>query len=339
MCHLWNCHPEDSLLSPSSVPILSSSLLFNSMSLDVDALIAKLIEERGFRSMNYSSRLNPQVPEIPEMELRQVVLAARERLMEQPMLLELDAPMRIIGDIHGQFEDLLSWFEKRGYPPEHNYLFLGDYVDRGKTSIETICLLLAFKVKYPDNIFLLRGNHECAPINKMYGFFDECKRRYDVKLFKLFADVFNCLPVAAIVGKRIFCCHGGLSPDLQNIDQIRHIVRPAEVPDKGLLCDLLWADPHEDHAGWKENDRGVSYTFGADTVEWFLDNNDLDLICRAHEVMERGYGFFAKRQLVTIFSAPDYCGEFDNSGAVMSIDGVLACSFLIMESTSCVPNS
>ncbi|OQR66127.1 serine/threonine-protein phosphatase PP1-beta catalytic subunit isoform 1, partial [Tropilaelaps mercedesae] len=218
-----------------------------------------------------------------------------------------------------------------GFPPEANYLFLGDYVDRGKQSLETICLLLAYKIKYPENFFLLRGNHECASINRIYGFYDECKRRYNIKLWKTFTDCFNCLPIAAIVDEKIFCCHGGLSPDLQNMEQIRRIMRPTDVPDTGLLCDLLWSDPDKDVQGWGENDRGVSFTFGADVVSKFLSRHDLDLVCRAHQVVEDGYEFFAKRQLVTLFSAPNYCGEFDNAGGMMSVDETLMCSFQILK--------
>jgi len=192
-------------------------------------------------------------------------------------------------------------------------------------------LLLAYKIKYPENFFLLRGNHECASINRIYGFYDECKRRYSIKLWKTFTDCFNCLPVAAIVDEKILCMHGGLSPDLQRLDQISRIMRPTDVPDTGLLCDLLWSDPDKDVTGWGENDRGVSYTFGADVVSRFLDEHDLDLICRAHQVVEDGYEFFAKRQLVTVFSAPNYCGEFDNAGAMMSVDDTLMCSFQILK--------
>jgi len=163
-------------------------------------------------------------------------------------------------------------------------LFLGDYVDRGKQSLETICLLLSYKIKYPENFFLLRGNHECASINRIYGFYDECKRRFNIRLWKTFTDCFNCLPVAALIDEKILCMHGGLSPDLKNLDQIKKIARPTDVPDTGLLCDLLWADPDKDVTGWGENDRGVSFTFGADIVSDFLQKHDLDLICRAHQV-------------------------------------------------------
>lgn len=124
----------------------------------------------------------------------------------------------IIGDVHGQYYDLLRLFEYGGFPPDANYLFLGDYVDRGKQSLETVCLLLAYKIKYPENFFLLRGNHECASINRIYGFYDECKRRYNIKLWKTFTDCFNCLPIAAIIDEKILCMHGGLSPELSSLE-------------------------------------------------------------------------------------------------------------------------
>lgn len=249
--------------------------------------------------------------------------------MKQPMLLELEAPIKICGDIHGQYPDLLRLFDYGGVPPESNYLFLGDYVDRGKQSLEVICLLFAYKIKYPENFFLLRGNHETQSINKIYGFFDECKRRYNPGLWKLFTQCFDCLPVAALIDEKIICMHGGLSPSFHNFDQIRSLPRPTDVPDDGLLCDLLWADPDKDTKEWGSNDRGVSYTFGTKIVEQILDKHDLDLVCRAHQVVEDGYEFFAKRRLVTIFSAPNYCGEFDNAGAMMSVDEYLTCSFQV----------
>uniref|UniRef100_H2Q6V7 Serine/threonine-protein phosphatase n=84 Tax=Amniota TaxID=32524 RepID=H2Q6V7_PANTR len=293
----------------------------DSEKLNLDSIIGRLLEVQG-------SRPGKNV-QLTENEIRGLCLKSREIFLSQPILLELEAPLKICGDIHGQYYDLLRLFEYGGFPPESNYLFLGDYVDRGKQSLETICLLLAYKIKYPENFFLLRGNHECASINRIYGFYDECKRRYNIKLWKTFTDCFNCLPIAAIVDEKIFCCHGGLSPDLQSMEQIRRIMRPTDVPDQGLLCDLLWSDPDKDVQGWGENDRGVSFTFGAEVVAKFLHKHDLDLICRAHQVVEDGYEFFAKRQLVTLFSAPNYCGEFDNAGAMMSVDETLMCSFQV----------
>ncbi|CAG8503953.1 14253_t:CDS:2, partial [Acaulospora morrowiae] len=260
-------------------------------------------EKRVKRTMNDSSEIDIDSVidrllevQLAEFEIKYLCTKAREIFIAQPILLELEAPIKICGDIHGQYYDLLRLFEYGGFPPEANYLFLGDYVDRGKQSLETICLLLAYKIKYPENFFILRGNHECASINRIYGFYDEC-----------------------------------LSPDLQSMEQIRRVMRPTDVPDTGLLCDLLWSDPDKDITGWNENDRGVSFTFGPDVVSRFLQKHDMDLICRAHQVVEDGYEFFAKRQLVTLFSAPNYCGEFDNAGAMMSVDETLMCSFQILK--------
>uniref|UniRef100_A0A0D9X8K1 Serine/threonine-protein phosphatase n=1 Tax=Leersia perrieri TaxID=77586 RepID=A0A0D9X8K1_9ORYZ len=309
----------------------------------VDDLIRRLLDGKKTKPSSSGKKV-----QLSESEIRQLCVSGKEIFLSQPNLLELEAPINVCGDIHGQFSDLLRLFEFGGLPPSSNYLFLGDYVDRGKQSIETICLLLAYKIKYPDNFFLLRGNHECASINRIYGFYDECKRRFSVRLWKLFTDCFNCLPVAAIIDDKIICMHGGLSPELDSLDQIRGIVRPVDVPDQGLLCDLLWSDPDRENLGWGENDRGVSFTFGADKVHEFLIKHDLDLICRAHQaspmsssileilfyflnVVEDGYEFFGDRQLVTIFSAPNYCGEFNNAGAMMNVDASLLCSFRILK--------
>jgi serine/threonine-protein phosphatase PP1 catalytic subunit len=251
--------------------------------------------------------------------------------MTQPNLLNVEAPIKLVGDIHGQFPDLLRLLENNGYPPDTRYLFLGDYIDRGKQGLECVVLLMSYKVKYSDKIFLLRGNHEDASINRIYGFYDECKRRYSVKLWKEFNDTLNCLPLAAVIDDKIFCVHGGLSPEMRKLDDIRNLPRPSAVPDQGMLCDFLWSDPDPEISGWGENDRGVSYTFGADVVEQFLEKYDFDLIVRAHQVVEDGNEFFANHQLVTLFSAPNYCGEFDNAGAVMSVDDALMCSFQMLK--------
>ena len=291
--------------------------------LNVESVIQRLLEVRG-------SRPGKNV-QLTEAEIRGLCLKSREIFLEQPILLELEAPLKICGDIHGQYYDLLRVFEYQGFPPDANYLFLGNYVDIGKQSLETICLLLAYKIKYPENLFLLRGNHECASINRIHGFYDECKRRYNIRLWKTFTDCFNCLPVAAIIDEKLFCCHGGLSPDMQSMEQIRRILRPTDVPDQGLLCDLLWADPDKETNGWGENDRGKSFTFGPEIVSKFLAKHDMDLVVRGHQVVEDGYEFFAKRQLVTLFSAPNHRGEFDNAGAIMSVDDSLMCSFQILK--------
>ena len=293
---------------------------------NVESIIQQLLEVRG-------SRPGKNV-QLTEAEIRGLCLKSREIFLEQPILLELEAPLTICGDIHGQFYDLLRLFEYGGFPPESNYIFLGNYVDRGKQSLETICLLLAYKIKYPENFFLLRGNHECASINRLHGFYDECKRRYNIRLWKTFTDCFNCLPVAAIIDEKLFCCHGGLSPDMQSMEQIRRIMRPTDVPDQGLLCDLLWADLDKETNGWGENDRGKSFTFGPEIVSKFLAKHDMDLIVRGNQTVEDGYEFFAKRQLVTLWSAPNFHGGFNNAGAMMCVDESLMCSFKILKPTA-----
>lgn len=250
-------------------------------------------------------------------------------LQEQPIILEIESPITICGDIHGQYTDLIRIFESSGYPPDTRYLFLGDYVDRGNQSIEVVALLFLFKILYPDRIFLLRGNHECSYINRMYGFYDDCAK-YSVQLWRTFnVDVFNYLPIAAIIEKKIFCIHGGISPDLESLEQIEEMERPMEVPETGLLCDLLWSDPNPDVDDWGENDRGAGCVFGQAQVDEFLEKFGFDLICRGHQAVMNGYEFpFQPSQnLVTIFSAPNYCYQFENSGAVLRVDEHLLCAF------------
>jgi len=268
---------------------------------------------------------------LTEIELKFLINTSKKILIEQPTFLELETPITVCGDTHGQYPDLLRLFDLGGYPPDTNYLFLGDYVDRGEQSIETISLLLAYKIKYEENFFILRGNHECGSINRIYGFYDECKRRYNIKIWKNFVDLFNCLPIAACIDDKIFLVHGGLSPELKNIEDIKKIMRPTDVAEEGLLCDLLWSDPENSTKDWGVNDRGVSVTFNVKVLEKFLENNELDLFCRAHQVVEEGYEFFGDKKLVTIFSAPNYCGEFDNNGGIMLVDENLRCSFKIIK--------
>ena len=186
---------------------------------------------------------------LQEHEITWLCSKARNVFISQPVFLELDAPIKICGDTHGQYYDLIRLFEFGGYPPESNYLFLGDYVDRGKQSLETICLLLAYKIKYPENFFLIRGNHESASINRIYGFYDECKRRYSIKLWKIFTDCFNCLPIAALISDKILCMHGGLSPELTSLDQIKKIIRPRF----RLLFKINTMDKHKDILDKVEN--------------------------------------------------------------------------------------
>ena len=302
--------------------------------IDIDAIIKKLYP---FENKPMSQRLkNEQIKLVSESnllseeELKYLCVKSIEIFMQESSFLELTAPIIICGDIHGQYRDLIRLFDFGGTPEKKQYLFLGDYVDRGKNSIECISLLLAYKIKFPKNIYLLRGNHESEMINRTYGFYDECKRRYNLRIWKNFSDCFNWLPITAIVNSRILCMHGGLSPDLKELKNLKQIVRPTEVPDQGLLCDLLWSDPDADAEDWAPNNRGISVLFNENLIEKAIDELDIDLICRAHQVVENGYEFFAQRQLVTVFSAPNYCGEFDNAGAFMTVNKDLMCGFKVL---------
>lgn len=282
--------PDDGSGSPMELSALKT--------LDLDDMIKRLLDA------GYAGKVTKTVC-LKNAEIQAVCTAAREVFLSQPALLELSTPVKIVGDVHGQYTDLIRMFEMCGFPPSSNFLFLGDYVDRGKQSLETILLLMCYKLKYPDNFFLLRGNHECANVTRVYGFYDECKRRCNIKIWKGFVDTFNCLPIAAIVAGKIFCVHGGLSPSLSHMDDIRQIARPTDVPDYGLLNDLLWSDPADMENDWESNERGVSYCFGKKVIMEFLQRHDFDLVCRAHMVVEDGYEFFSDRILVTVFSAPN----------------------------------
>ncbi|KAF4627858.1 hypothetical protein G7Y89_g10294 [Cudoniella acicularis] len=217
-------------------------------------------------------------------------------------------------------------FFKDGPSDEVNNLFLGNYIDRGKQSIETINLLLVYKIKFPENLFLLRGNHEISRMTEVFGFYDECQKRYNSRTWMGFIDCFNYLPIAAIVGSSLFVIHGGLSPKL-NVDQFQMILRPTEIPDCGPMCDWLWSDPDPNIAGWDKNDHGVALKFGPDNISRFLQKHNLDLICRSNQVVEKWYEFMTpKRELVTISSAPN-SWEGDNAGAIMCVDEDMLCEF------------
>ncbi|KAI8055556.1 Metallo-dependent phosphatase-like protein [Gilbertella persicaria] len=302
---------------------MNSISSFNLQNANIDDYIRRLLDA------GYATKVPKQLC-LKQSEVTAICRVAMDIFLSQPSLLELSAPVKIVGDTHGQYTDLIRLFEMGGFPPNSNYLFLGDYVDRGKQSLETFLLLLCYKIKYPENFFILRGNHESANVTKVYGFYDECKRRLSPKSWRTFVDVFNTLPIAALVASKIFCVHGGLSPSLHSMDDIRNIQRPTDVPDYGLLNDLLWADPADIAVDWEDNERGVSYCFGKKVINEFLAKFDLDLVCRAHMVVEDGYQFFNDHTLVTVFSAPNYCGEFDNFGAIMSVNEELLCSFELL---------
>ncbi|KAI9216058.1 Metallo-dependent phosphatase-like protein [Blastocladiella britannica] len=257
---------------------------------------------------------------ITEAEVRSLCARAREILIEEANVQRVDAPVTICGDIHGQFYDLKELFAVGGNCPDTNYLFMGDFVDRGFYSVETFLLLLALKVRYPDRITLIRGNHESRQITQVYGFYDECLRKFgSVNVWRYCCEIFDYLALAALVDDRVLCVHGGLSPALTTLDQIRTIDRKQEVPHDGAMCDLLWSDP-EDIEGWGVSPRGAGYLFGADVVAQFSHTNNLSLIARAHQLVMEGYKTMFKDSIVTVWSAPNYCYRCGNVAAILELD-------------------
>ncbi|VVT49727.1 uncharacterized protein SAPINGB_P002413 [Magnusiomyces paraingens] len=253
---------------------------------------------------------------------------AKELLQYEENVQPVNAPVTICGDVHGQFHDLIELFKIGGPCPDTNYLFMGDYVDRGYYSVETVSYLVALKVRYPNRITILRGNHESRQITQVYGFYDECLRKYgNANVWKMFTDLFDFFPITALVENKIFCLHGGLSPNIETIDNIRDLNRFQEVPHDGPMCDLLWSDPDE-RVSWGVSPRGAGFTFGQDISQHFNHTNDLQLISRAHQLIMEGYAWAHEQQVVTIFSAPNYCYRCGNQAAIMSVDEDLGTVFL-----------
>ncbi|XP_043817399.1 serine/threonine-protein phosphatase BSL1-like isoform X2 [Manihot esculenta] len=266
-------------------------------------------------------------------EVGELCYAAEQIFMHEPTVLQLKAPVKVFGDLHGQFGDLMRLFDEYGFPSTAgdityiDYLFLGDYVDRGQHSLETITLLLALKIEYPENVHLIRGNHEAADINALFGFRLECIERMGesdgIWAWTRFNQLFNFLPLAALIEKKIICMHGGIGRSIHSVEQIEKIERPITM-DAGsiILMDLLWSDPTENDSieGLRPNARGPGLvTFGPDRVTDFCKKNKLQLIIRAHECVMDGFERFAQGQLITLFSATNYCGTANNAGAILVV--------------------
>lgn len=255
-----------------------------------------------------------------ENEIKEICKLAFDIFLTEKNIVEVRTPITICGDIHGQFFDLLELFKISGYLPNTSYLFMGDYVDRGLKSVETICLLLCYKIKYPNRIHLTRGNHESRKVTQVYGFYDECLKKYNsLNTWKYFTDVFDMIPLAATIDNKVFCLHGGLSPEIKSLDDISKLNRAQEVPDSGVICDLLWSDPDEKD-GWTISPRGAGSLFGADISRQFCHHNKLDLILRAHQLVMDGYSWAHNDKICTLFSAPNYCNRCGNKASIMEMD-------------------
>lgn len=256
----------------------------------------------------------------------QILLDVKAWFMAQPSLVDItipeDSKFTICGDIHGQYYDLLNIFELNGLPSETNpYLFNGDFVDRGSFSVECIFTLFGFKLLYPNHFFMSRGNHESATMNQMYGFDGEVKAKYSDLMADLFTEVYNWLPLAHCLNKRVLVMHGGLfSRDNVTLEEIQQIDRNRQPPDEGLMCELLWSDP-QPQMGRAPSKRGVGVQFGPDVTQNFLALNNLDYVVRSHEVKNEGYEVGHDGKCITVFSAPNYCDTMGNQGAFITLNG------------------
>lgn len=269
--------------------------------------------------------------------LLELIKRASELFAKEPNMLKLNDPITVVGDIHGQFYDLVKLLEVGGKPGDGQYIFLGDYVDRGSFSIEAVALLFAYKIAYPKRVRMLRGNHECRQMTSFFNFREECEYKYDEGVYNAFMDAFDTLPLAATINGKFLAVHGGLSPDLTSLKAIAMINRFQEPPREGLLCDLIWSDPYEKEEPSKTKKgkeqmyipnsvRGCSWYYTIDCVVKFLAKSSLLSVIRAHEAQLEGYkmhktnpttGFPA---VITIFSAPNYCDFYNNKGAILKFD-------------------
>ncbi|KAJ3363034.1 putative serine/threonine protein phosphatase [Allomyces javanicus] len=272
--------------------------------LDLDACISRLLQRQL----------------LAEVVVRDVCAKLKEALLKESNIQHISTPVTVVGDVHGQFYDVLEIFKIGGHCPDTNYLFLGDYVDRGYYSVETISLLACLKLRYPNRIWLLRGNHESRAVTQTYGFYTECMRKYNsANVWRYFTDMFDFLTLSVVIDNVIFCVHGGLSPSLHTLDQIRVIDRFKEIPHDGPMADLVWSDPDNAISDFGISPRGAGYTFGVNVVEKFLYLNDCRHILRAHQLCMEGYQVLFDDLVTTVWSAPNYCYRCGNMASILEI--------------------
>lgn len=269
---------------------------------------------------------------ISKTDVLHIFRSANETLRREKNLLELKYPVTVVGDIHGQFYDLLKLLDLAGDVSSNKYLFLGDYVDRGSFSIEVLLVLFSLKLNFPQNIFMIRGNHECRQMTTFFNFRAECLFKYDLEVYETACETFDAMPLACVINKKFLALHGGISPELVTLDDISRVSRVSEPPRQGLFCDVLWSDPVANETGtspekYKSNEvRGCSYFFNATAVNTFLKRNKLLTVIRAHEAQLEGYKMHTWNGpgefpvVITIFSAPNYCDVYNNKGAIIKFD-------------------
>ncbi|CAL6056456.1 Serine/threonine-protein_phosphatase [Hexamita inflata] len=269
---------------------------------------------------------------LSENQLKELVFRVQTLFVMEPNVVSVPLPVQICGDLHGQFYDVVNLFKVGGTPEQCKYIFMGDYVDRGYYSLEVITLLYLYKIIYPYQLYLLRGNHESRAITQIYGFYDQCLKYYQhSSIWKGFIESFDYMPIAAIAGEQVYCVHGGLSPQCPLLDDVRIIGRAIEVPIRGALADCLWSDPTTKNMVeyFKPSDRGAGYEYGPKAVEEFSRSNGIQLIARSHQLAPEGYQFHFNQTCVTVWSCPNYMYKCKNYASIMQVDNHHNCNFLL----------
>lgn len=270
---------------------------------DIDKVIGKLLKQEF----------------IDKESIMQVCARVIPILQSESNVIHVSSPINVCGDVHGDFLNVLQIFDIFDYPPDGRYLFLGDYVDRGDNSVDTLTIILCYKVKYPEHLFLIRGNHENHNLPVFYGTYSEILRKYgDSLVYLAFLEVFKAMPLAAIIDDRYFCVHGGLGPNLKKVEQIDNENRFLnDFVQNSLVNNILWSDPSE-NPGYTLSPRGSGYFWGPDVTKQFLHENNLLLIIRGHENQDCGFKFNHDDLVLTIFSSPHYNQTF-KEGAILEI--------------------
>ena len=268
--------------------------------------------------------------EIIEESLVSIIInKAKEIFFLENNLILLRSPIIICGDVHGQLEDVINMIDLAGGADQNRFLFMGDYVDRGNFSLDTFLMLLCYMIKRPNDFFLLRGNHEDMQTSQMYGFYNEiCSNYGNSGIWFLCNDLFQYIPLAAVVDDEIFVVHGGLSPLLKDVGEINSINRKKSLPSDGIMADLLWSDPEERCGEFRRNSRGSGYIFGRDQTKEFLSNNKLQKVIRSHQMVKNGYQYYFgdgdgsnkklnDGMLLLVWSAPNYAYKSGNKATFL----------------------
>lgn len=267
---------------------------------------------------------------ITQQTLVMICQLSKDCFLKEESLIPLAPPIIVVGSIYGQFYNLLQIFEQNGHPPDKQYLFLGNYIDIGNQSIETITVLLVYKILYPEHVFLLRGNHESTEVNSKEGFKSECIGRYSSRLWNLFNDVFSYMPIAALIGSKILAVNSGISPQIDSIDFFKTVQRPIpKISGSGPIEDLFWSEPDPCINEYQAHPNGHSFVFGSTQVHEFLDRNHIEVLVRANEKVPNGFEFPFEpdRCMITLFSSPGYEDQSKIVGSVMTIDTDFSCNF------------